>query len=400
MSGSSKKILCLSNGHGEDLITGQIIRSIDQNYPQIKIAVMPIVGNGAVYRQIGVPIIGPTQTMPSGGVFYMNPLMLLRDLWSGLVSLTWQQLRAVWQYTRDCDALLVTGDIVVVAIAQLTGRPYLVMLCAHSSYYEGEVKLGWLLWRCLSSSRCLAVFTRDQRTATDLNQQGLTKAQFVGTPVMDALLPQGKDLPLNPKLPMIALLPGSRLPEARHNLELMLQLAIAIAQAEPVQFWAALVPDLMTELGPIAKAKGWQVQANQLTFPLAAGTVIINCASDAFADILQQASLVIGMTGTAIEQAVGLGKPVITLPGVGPAFTYRFAEAQMRLLGPSIQVIGDRPADPEIIQQAAQRVRATLADAGYLQICQQNGMERMGKPGGSRAIADCLAKYLESGTNL
>jgi uncharacterized protein (TIGR03492 family) len=145
---------------------------------------------------------------------------------------------------------------------------------------------------------------------------------------------------------------------------------------------------------------GWQVQANQLTFPLAAGTVIINCASDAFADILQQASLVIGMTGTAIEQAVGLGKPVITLPGVGPAFTYRFAEAQMRLLGPSIQVIGDRPFDAEILRQAAQQVRATLADASYLQICQQNGIERMGKPGGSRAIADCLAKYLESRTNL
>jgi uncharacterized protein (TIGR03492 family) len=398
LSCSSKQILCLSNGHGEDLITGQIIQAMRQDQPQskIKIAAMPIVGSGNAYQKLGVPMIGPTQTLPSGGVFYMNPFMLVRDLWSGLISLTWQQLRAVWQYSRACDLLLVTGDIVVVAIAHLTGRPYMVMLCAHSSYYEGRVELGWLLWRCLSSARCLAVFTRDQRTATDLNQQGLTKAWFAGTPVMDALVPQGKDLKLKPNWPMIALLPGSRLPEARHNLELMLHLAIAITQqiGEQAQFWAALVPNLMTELAAIAQANGWQYQVDQLTYALPTGIVTIQVAADAFADIIQQSSLVIGMTGTAIEQAVGLGKPVITIPGLGPAFTYRFAEAQMRLLGPSIQVIGDRPADAEILQQAAQRVQATLADATYLQACRQNGRERMGEPGGSLAIANFLANYL------
>ncbi len=396
LSCSSKQILCLSNGHGEDLITGQIIRALDQNQLQINIAAMPIVGSGSAYRKLDVPMIGPTQTLPSGGVFYMNPFMLLRDLWSGLISLTWQQLRAVWQYSRRCDLLLVTGDIVVVAIAHLTGCPYTVMLCAHSSYYEGRVELGWLLWRCLSSARCLAVFTRDQRTATDLNQQGLAKARFVGTPVMDALISQGRDLKLEPDWPMIALLPGSRLPEARHNLELMLQLAIAITQqiGEQAQFWAALVPDLITELAAIAQSNGWQYEPDQLTYALPTGIVTIHFAVDAFAEIIQQSSLVIGMTGTAIEQSVGLGKPVITIPGLGPAFTYRFAEAQMRLLGSSIQVIGDLPADAEILQQAAQRVQVTLADDAYLQACRQNGLERMGEPGGSIAIAHFLADYL------
>jgi uncharacterized protein (TIGR03492 family) len=390
----SQQILCLSNGHGEDMITGQIIRALHQNHPQIKIAAMPIVGSGSVYQKLGVPMIGPTQALPSGGVFYMNPLVLLRDLGSGLISLTLQQLRAVWQYSRDCDLLLVTGDIVVIAIAHLTGRPYAVMLCAHSSYYEGKVKLGWLLWRCLSSARCLAVFTRDQSTATDLNQQGLTKARFVGMPVMDALIPQGKDLNLDSNLPMVALVPGSRPPENRHNLELMLRLAIAIAEGTQTQFWAALMPALMTELAAIAQSNGWQYQPDQLTYALPSSIVTIRFAADAFADILQYSNLVIGMAGTAIEQAVGLGKPVITIPGLGPTFTYRFAEAQLRLLGLSIQVIGDRPADAEILRQAAQRVQATLADATYLQACRQNGRERMGEPGGSLAIANFLANYL------
>jgi hypothetical protein len=35
------------------------------------------------------------------------------------------------------------------------------------------------------------------------------------------------------------------------------------------------------------------------------------------------------MTGTAVEQAVDLGKPVIAVPGNGPAFTYRFAELKI-----------------------------------------------------------------------
>jgi hypothetical protein len=42
------------------------------------------------------------------------------------------------------------------------------------------------------------------------------------------------------------------------------------------------------------------------------------------------------MAGTAAEQAVGLAKPVLQLPGQGPQFTASFAEAQRRLLGPTV----------------------------------------------------------------
>jgi len=39
------------------------------------------------------------------------------------------------------------------------------------------------------------------------------------------------------------------------------------------------------------------------------------------------------MAGTASEQAIGLGKPVIQIEGKGPQFTKTIAEAQRRLLG-------------------------------------------------------------------
>lgn len=335
----------------------------------------------------------------------MNPLFLLKDIGAGLIALTVQQLQAVWTHSRRCDLVVATGDIVAVAIAHATARPYIIFLSAHSSYYEGRVNLGLILWQLLSSPRCLAVFTRDALTAADLNQQGLNKAQFVGTPVMDNLHPTGKDLQLTPGVRTIALLPGSRLPEASNNLILLLQLVkqIAAVSAVPVQFRAALVPSLMPQLDDIAARSGWKHRSGKLTFQQLKSpgspqnlAIEVLCYADAFADILQQSSLVIGMTGTAIEQAVGLGKPVIAVPGNGPAFTYRFAEAQNRLLGNSVRVIGTKPANYEIIKEAALAVDRTLQDESYLESCLKNGLERMGKPGGSSKIANYAIDYFSN----
>lgn len=399
----SKSVLFLSNGHGEDAINCQILQALRASSSDVDVAAMPIVGDGAAYGRSGVPMIGPTSKMPSGGVFYMNPLFLLQDLGAGLIALTWQQLRAVWSHSRHCDLVVATGDIVAAAIAHLTDRPYIIFLSAHSSYYEGRVNLGLVLPQLLSSPRCLAVFTRDALTAADLNQQGFKKAQFVGTPVMDNLSATGKDLQLIPGVRTIALLPGSRLPEANHNLILLLKLVkeIAAVSAIPVQFRAALVPSLMPELDHIAARSGWQHQSGKLilqgikqSFCQQQLPVEVLCYSDAFADILQQSSLVIGMTGTAVEQAVGLGKPVIAVPGNGPSFTYRFAEAQHRLLGNSVQVIGTKPANNDIIKQAALALDRTWQDDHYLASCVKNGLERMGRSGASMNIANYLVKYL------
>jgi uncharacterized protein (TIGR03492 family) len=112
----------------------------------------------------------------------------------------------------------------------------------------------------------------------------------------------------------------------------------------------------MPQLDDIAARARWQYRAGKLIFPAIKRSfskhkleeVEVICSPDAFADILQQSSLAIGMTGTELEQAVGLGKPVIAVPGNGPAFTYRFAEAQNRLLGDSVHVIGTQPANSHI----------------------------------------------------
>ena len=240
-----------------------------------------------------------------------------------------------------------------------------------------------------------------------LNQQGYDKAIFVGFPAMDALEITGKDLQLSPDLPLVALLPGSRLPEAGTNLQLLLDLAIATTPLFPngIQFCAAVTPNLclpdptgMIPLQQVAEQQGWEYHpTGYLTHPQ--HQIALRCIYDAFADILHQCDLVVGMAGTAIEQAVGLGKPIIQIPGAGPQFTYTFAEAQMRLLGSSIQTIGTKPATADTISQAAQAIYRTLEDREYLAQCRQNGLERIGGAGGGDAMARIFAdRFLK--TNL
>lgn len=395
------RILFISNGHGEDNHSSYIIETLRELSPSLEIAAMPIVGEGRAYRRLNLPIIGPTKVMPSGGFTYMNRLKLLEDIGSGLIGLTWRQLQAVRRYAPTCDLVHATGDTVGQGFAYLSGCPYVSFISCLSSLYEGKLYVGPFLRHFLNSERCLGIVTRDPYTAQDLQQQGFVKVQFGGIPSLDHLVPTGKDLQLKPGVPTIALLPGSRLPEAVRNFRLQLQLVREIASRQMlVQFCAALVPGLMEQLPEIARAAGWQQEGGKLRYfpagspPDGVPLAEVFCHGDAFSDILHQATLVIGMAGLAVDQAVALGKPVVQIPGEGPQFTYAFAEAQTRLLGINAQTVGTKPATPEILRKAAVRILETLQETDYLAACAEQGKTRFGPQGASFRIAHLLLEYL------
>ncbi len=395
-SESSKKVLFISNGHGEDLNASEVLKALKTNYPHIEVAALPMVGEGNAYRKLGVEIIAPTLSLPSGGFVYMDKRQLLVDVQKGLLQLTWQQIKAAREFAKDCDLVFATGDIVPLAIARITGCPYTAFIVSSSAHYENRMQPPFLMNWLLRSPLCKTIFTRDAFTAKLMQQQGISKATFAGYPIMDVLEPSEIDLELKPEIPTIALLAGSRLPEASNNLGLMLDLAVAIAcefSPNPIQFRAALVPSMMSPqlLTAIAHEHGWSFE---LPNKLVRNQLKVICCGNAFADILHKCNLVIGMAGTAVEQAVGLGKPVIQILGQGPQFTYSFAEAQMRLLGISVQTIGKTSATPSILQEAAHQVKLTLQNLEYLEACKLNGIERVGIKGGSGQISDRIAKIL------
>ena len=395
---SKKQILFISNGHGEDLNGSLIAQSLRSLQDDWKIDSFPIVGEGKSYRNKNITIVSPLQAMPSGGIFYLNPLNFLQDLFSGLIGLTIKQIRTINQIKNNYDFVVAVGDVVPLTFAYLTGRNYVSFIVSTSSYYEGTLKLPWLTKLLLRSSRCQTIFTRDQYTAKDLHQQGLTKAVFAGYPIMDTLKPTGQNLSLLSDIPMIALVPGSRLPEALRNLKLQLQVAEKLVNTsqQKWQFRAALVPIITDDdLDSIARELRWKYSNKTLSTKIAEQTIEVRVYSNAFADILRASNLVLGMAGTAVEQAVGLGKPVVQIPGKGPQFTYRFAEAQMRLLGLNVVTIDDNSDQTVICQEAATKIMRLLNDEPFLNQCLDNGKERVGEKGGSLGIAQQIQLMLD-----
>ena len=108
------------------------------------------------------------------------------------------------------------------------------------------------------------------------------------------------------------------------------------------------------------------------------------------------------MTGTAAEQCVGLGKPVLQLEGEGPQFTAGFAEAQRRLLGPGVLCAAAPEAPPgseaqlngtaRLLEQLLERLQH---DHPWSEELHQLGLERIGSGGGAARMAadirDCLS---------
>ena len=404
----AQKLLYISNGHGEDNHSSHIIRTLRAIRPELEIAALPIVGEGNAYRKINIPIVGPTYTLPSGGFTYMNRLRLIDDIRAGLLSMTWKQYKAMKAYAGEVDFVAATGDTIGQAFALLSGKPFVSFISPLSAMYEGKLNMDLILWQILKSPRCRAVATRDAYTAEDLKKQGLEKVTFGGIPSLDRLKPAGKDIQLADGEKMVALLPGSRTAEAVRNFKLEMRLARHAAQINPaLKFRAALVPSVMAEVERIAADEGWQLDRYERedgttwvklsSGPTAdyAKPVEILCYSDAFSDIACRCTIVVGMAGLAVDQAMAIGKPIVQIAGEGPQFTYAFAEAQDRLLGLSVQTIGKEAANAEILREAARCVARTVEDEDYLGKCVENGLARFGPFGASARIANLILTNMD-----
>lgn len=407
------QLLCLSNGHGEDVIAVRILQSLLKQPDPPEVAALPIVGEGQVYQAQGIPIVGRVQAMPSGGFLYMDGRQLARDLRGGLLQLTRTQLATVRQWAKQGGAVLAVGDIVPLLFAWWSGAPYAFVGTAKSEYYlrdeqgwlprrtwyerlegwSGSAYLPWERW-LMRRSRCRAVFPRDSLTSTVLQRWRIPSFDL-GNPMMDGLAPTGcfaaepSDLPED-RLTFV-LLPGSRPPEAYENWQVILQavsaLLMALGSQRQFVFLGAIAPQVdLAPLRQMLESYGWRsTDEDAQIFTQYRARLLLN--QSAFNDYLHQADIALAMAGTATEQFVGLGKPAISFPGAGPQFTDRFAEAQTRLLGPSVTLVSQP-------QQAVAVVQSFLQDPDRLQLIQANGQRRMGSAGAADRIARCLLQRL------
>ena len=386
------QILLLSNGHGEDVsgaLIGQALQSLGHH-----VQALPLAGLGSPYRQAGIALLGRSHEFSTGGIGYTSLRGRLTELVQGQILYLLRRLLRLLRHGHRFDLIVVVGDVIPVIAAWLSRRPVATYLVAYSSHYEGRLRLPWPCGELLASSRFQAVFSRDQLTADDLTGQLQRPVHFIGNPFMDPVLTPAEALPSARQ--RIGLLPGSRRPELEDNLLLLLQLIEKLPVAAELSLDLALVASLEDgALHALAASVGWQLEQGVLSRP---GTVSITVRRDAFQSVLQHSDLIIGMAGTAIEQAVGLAKPALQLPGQGPQFTARFAEAQRRLLGPTVFCAPGNAGSRDNIEATAALALDLLErsrnDHDLQEQCRREASRRLGTSGGGTRMAAAISDLL------
>jgi len=397
-----KPVLLLSNGHGEDLSGAKIAEALMAR--GIAVEALPLVGHGRPYRQAGVPVLGRTRECSTGGLGYTSLAGQLREIREG----QWTYLlgRLLWlaRHRKRFERVVGVGDLLAVLGAWLGGPGAAVYLVAYSSHYEGQLRLPWPCGALLRSSRIIQIWSRDALTAHQLSAQLGKPVVFAGNPFLDGVIDAAHPSAQPPAQPTpqgqsLALLPGSRMPEALHNLALMLQV-VSRLPGQNLRIQAALVTSLTAEaIEAMAAPLGWQLDPSRSL--LRRGPWHVELGWGQFAAILNRADLALASAGTASEQAIGLGKPVLQLCGSGPQFTATFAEAQRRLLGPGVSCATGKPGSAAVLQAtadlAAQHLTA-LADPevgpAWRRQLADLGAERIGAPGGSAQIATAIMERI------
>ncbi|MDQ7827789.1 MAG: lipid-A-disaccharide synthase-related protein [Armatimonadota bacterium] len=391
------RLLVVSNGYGEDLIAARILRELRE----VEVAAFPLVGAGPAYPP-GVPRLGPRADLPSGGFGFRDDL---RGLWSdlragalGLVRAQRRALRAAGAGDgagagagagAGPDLVLAVGDVYALWMALAVGAPVALVATADTVLARRPSLLHLALLR-----RARHVFARDQATAAWLAARGVA-ASAPGNVMVDCLEETSPDFALPPGVPAVALLPGSR-GDAARNAALLARVAAWATAARPeVHFLLALAPTVDAD----AVLAGFEVGLGPSTIGVlgqgaaAAGAprpVRIQLTRT-FTAAVARAEVVVGLAGTANEQAAALGRPVVAFPGRGAQYTPRFLALQSRVLG---EALVPTPS-PDAAAAAALRL---LSDPAERARRGEVGRQRMGPPGAAPRIAAWLRDHLPAGT--
>ena len=298
-------VIIISNGHGEDIIACNIAKALQDRDASVTLSAYPLVGEGHSYTALNIPVKTSNTTFPSGG-FIRSVKDIYRDLSQGLLAHIKYQRSCIKKAAKTADLVIAIGDIFCLWQARNSAHNTIFFPTAKSDTFMPHSMLEKRLIRRFSS----LVFPRDTLTTESLKKAHIN-TQFHGNPMMDRLL-DSNPLDCPTPHPIIGILPGSR-DEAYENLAYISKIISRINT--PVTPIAAISPSLdMQKLSAITNI----------------------AMTHSFKPLINQARIIIGLAGTANEQAAFLGKPVLCFPGSGPQSTPTRFQEQQKLMGPNI----------------------------------------------------------------
>ena len=332
------KIHIISNGYGEDLIAAHLAVAIRDLIPDVTLIVTPLVGDGHRFVAVGLQPSLYNAMMPSGG-FLRRFTSFFQDVMSGMLGQLVGQWRHINQLSEGLDLRICVGDVFCLVMGSRGVKTRTVFLpTAKSEKFMPHSKIEYRLVKRLAD----LVITRDEETAAAFKAQGI-KSEFLGNPMMDGLVAkssngwlfEGEDLE-NPAI--LTILPGSR-DEAYDNMAYLFRLlARWKPPVTPIVALVAKAPSLSADfLIQSAVNFGWEVMSDAMIRCPRNGVMIE--FTSRFVDALSVSRVVIGLAGTANEQAVFLNRPVICFEGFGPQSTLKRFEEQRKLMGELIHVV-------------------------------------------------------------
>ncbi len=358
-------LLFISNGFGEDLIAREIIRKILE-VKNVKIFALPLVGEGKAYLNLPIEILDPRRDFPSGGFAFRSGLRdVFKDIITGFFSFYWEQVKKLRKFKGKKVKVICVGDTYNLLMGSLTQeKPFFLPTAKsilNSSFYFPEIYIMKKLSRF--------VFTRDEPTYRYL-RKFIPQVLYLGNPMFDGL-ENGKEESEN----TIALLPGSR-EEAINNLKLMLKSCRIVNEEFPDFSYVVIVSPYLPE-----KYK------NDLKKITEEYNLPVRISYGNFAFEIKKAFIVLGLAGTANEQAVFLKKLVISFPGRGPQINFKFLKMQKALLGEGLELVRD-------YKEAGERIIYFIKNPEGVKCRAEKGSKRLGDKG-----AEKIAKFILDNIN-
>lgn len=347
----------------------QVAACLSELSPKIRLRAAPLVTPGDDFASSGIEVVTRGCRLPTGGFSFTSVAGFLTDApHCPAYARYLLQLRRV---RHNTDWALVVGDIILLLMAVVgLRRPVAYVALAKSDYKGPHHALEIEAMRRYATR----IFTRDAVTAESLRAHGVN-AVYLGNPMMDGL-PRMRTTDM--REPVLGLLPGSR-KEAYQNMKRLLAVAELIPE-KPRGICA--IPSCLdvNKFRRVARSAGWTCSNGTI----AKSGVEILLAVDRFDEVATDSSVILGIAGTANEQAAGMGKPVISVPGFGPQTTTRRMLKQERLMGGAVKFARRG------IHQAAKEIAYLLSHPEEAERRGWIGRARMGPPGASGRIAYSL----------
>ena len=388
------RLLVASNGQGEDAIGVALAEALAARAPgSLRVAAWPMVGSGDGYTRRGIPVIGPPNLLPSEGFGTLSARAFVRDLRAGWLRVHWSQLRAALAMRGAWDFVVAVGDIVPLGAAWASGAPFALVGSAKSSYYHGGTGYTALERRLLR--RAVACYPRDRLTAETLARVGV-RVRDLGNPMMDWAASGAGHVGWREGEGVVGCLPGSRadrernaaqiLDMVRHERVRFVQSGLThFAFALPSSFDLHALRALLDSSSGATVAWEWNEYGDSPT--LRCGELRATLALDALGEVLSRARVAIGLAGTANEQAVGAGVPVVTFATEGVQGE-SYLRMKMPFFGESAMRV---KRDPVALADAVLRIAGD--DALHARMAAA-GRARMGAPGATAAIATDVLLHL------